>query len=289
MSKVPPAEATPVRPPVIHPECERRGRGMREQTGRRGMGESSGEVLGNEDAGEEVVEAEEEAQAVDSLPSPNMPSQSERDDHDLTHYPYRSWCEHCVEGRGLEMGHKLGHDHWNRSVAMVSFDYMFVTQSNVYTREDWSACEERDIGSKLLLKVLVVMDMRSKAIFAHAMPSKGDDERGFAVRCLVDDVLWLGYSRVILKSDNEPAIAKLLKESFKVLRVEGVDQASEEHPPPYDPQSNGAIEVGVKLIKGHFKTLRSGLERRVGYKIPVGHPLMEWLVMHSANILTLGF
>ena len=67
MSKVPPAEATPVRPPVIHPECERRGRGMREQTGHRGMGETFSReeksalvpVLGSEaaaePAGEEIV------------------------------------------------------------------------------------------------------------------------------------------------------------------------------------------------------------------------------------------
>ena len=31
------------------------------------------------DAGEEVVEAEEESQLVNSLPSPDMPTQSERD------------------------------------------------------------------------------------------------------------------------------------------------------------------------------------------------------------------
>ena len=37
----------------------------------------------------------------------------------------------------------------------------------------------------------------------------------------------------------------------------------EEHPPPYDPQANGAIEVGVKLVKGHLKTMRSALEERI--------------------------
>ena len=47
----------------------------------------------------------------------------------------------------------------------------------------------------------------------------------------------------------------------------------EEHPPPYDPQANGAIEVGVKLVKGQLKTMRSALEARVGYKLPVVHPL----------------
>ena len=106
------------------------------------------------------------------------------------------------------------------------------------------------------------------------------------MQCLVDDIQWLGYSRVILKSDNEPSIVQLLREALKALRVQGMKQGCEEHPPPYDPQANGGIEVGVKLVKGHLKTLRSSLEDRVRYKIPVTHPLMTWLAPHSANMLT---
>ena len=88
----------------------------------------------------------------------------------------------------------------------------------------------KDVDPSKVLKVLVVRDMRSKAIFAHAVTAKGADIDGFAVQCVVEDVLWLGYSRVILMSDNEPAIVRLLKESLKSLRVEGLEQAGEEHP-----------------------------------------------------------
>ena len=83
-----------------------------------------------------------------------------------------------------------------------------------------------------------------------------------------------------------PSIVRLLKESLKALRVEGLEQAAEEHPPPYDPQSNGGIEVGVKLVKGHLKTMRSALQERIGFKIPVIHPVLTWLVEHAANVLT---
>ena len=41
------------------------------------------------------------------------------------------------------------------------------------------------------------------------------DDKGFAVDALVEDVRWLGYSRVTLKSDNEPAVVKLLAESLR--------------------------------------------------------------------------
>ena len=109
MSRVLPVMASPPVRPEKYPVRVDHGRAG-SQDGVRGMGENSMAVFGA-DAVEEVVEAEEESQPVDTLPTPNMPTQSERDDHDLTHYPYRSWCKHCVEGRGVEMGHRLGGDH----------------------------------------------------------------------------------------------------------------------------------------------------------------------------------
>ena len=81
---------------------------------------------------------------------------------------------------------------------------------------------------------MVVRDSRSKAVFAHVVPSTGVDEKGFAVDALVEDVGWIGYSRVTLKSDNEPAGVKVLAESLRELRVRGVEQTLEEHLPEYD-------------------------------------------------------
>ena len=95
-----------------------------------------------------------------------------------------------------------------------------------------------------MLKVLVVKCFKSKALFAHAVLPKCVDEAGYVVDCIVQDILWLGYSKVFLTCDNEPAILKLLAETLKVLKVEGLEQACEEHPVPYDSKSNVGIEVG---------------------------------------------
>ena len=88
--------------------------------------------------------------------------------------------------------------------------------------------------------MLVVRDGKSKACVGHVVSRKGIDEKNFAVNSLFEDVKWWGYSRLTLKSDNEPAIVKLLTEAFGELRINGVSQVLEEHPPEYDPQANRA-------------------------------------------------
>ena len=137
------------------------------------------------------------------------------------------------------MGHHQGGDHSERGVAVIGFDYMFVTAKDIYSRDDWKRNPEGDVDPRYVLKILVVRDMKSKRVFAHAVRCKGSDEEGYAVECLVSDIQWLGYTRVTLKSDNEPSIVRLLNDALKVLRVRGLEQACEEHPPPYDPQANG--------------------------------------------------
>ena len=61
------------------------------------------EVNGNE-AEELKVEVEDEAESgsrkVKKMQDPIRPSAGEVCEHNLTHLPYRSWCEHCVKGRG---------------------------------------------------------------------------------------------------------------------------------------------------------------------------------------------
>ena len=82
-----------------------------------------------------------------------------------------------------------------------------------------------------------------------------------------------------------PAILKLLAEPLRELRIECVAELLEEHPPEYDLQSNGSAEVGVQLLKGHFRTIRSGLESQLGFRIPVWRPLISWMIRHAGNLI----
>ena len=225
---------------------------------------------------------EEEVTCPPCLPSPYQPTRSEFLDHCVTHFPFRAWCRHCLESRGKEFGHDRRHGLKDaNAAAVVSFDYVFLSDGDEVTTE-----EEFQAAGEGAVKILVIRDSRSKALFAHVVPVKGIDEKGFAVNALVEDIKWLGYSSVTLKSDNEPAIVKLLTEALRELRINGLSQILEEHSPEYDPQANGSAEVGVKLVKGHFRCLRSSLEEHLGHRIPVRHPLMTWLVRHAANVIT---
>ena len=77
----------------------------------------------------------------------------------------------------------------------------------------------------------------------------------------------------------------VLSETLAGLKVEGLE-ASSELPVPYEPQSNGGTEVGVKLVKNKFATLRRCLERTIGFRIPPLHPLMAWMSMYAAQVIT---
>ena len=225
---------------------------------------------------EEINVDAEDVQPIRTLKTPELPSLKDIEEHRIDHCPYRCWCAECVEGAGREQGHSNVESH---SIAMISMDYLFVTRKGIFA-ENESGWDDPDA-----LKVLVVKDTKSKSVFAFAVPQKGIDEKRFAVDAIVESVLWLGYSKVILKSDNEPAIMKLLQAAPATLKVSGVDQASEEHSPPYDSQANGAVEAAVKQVRGRLKTMKLCLERRIGKRIPPKHPIVAWLVTHCAALI----
>ena len=58
------------------------------------------------------------------------------------------------------------------------------------------------------LPCLAVKDTATKRLFSHLLERKGVFE--YAVNGLVNDLKLLGYRKLALKSDNEPAIVELL-------------------------------------------------------------------------------
>ena len=74
-----------------------------------------------------------------------------------------------------------------------------------------------------------------------------------------------------------------------VNRLVVVDQASEEGPAQYDPQSNGAAESGAKLAKQQVKVVKGCLERRPGVRPPPTHThthtrILLWRIWSSMRL-----
>ena len=87
---------------------------------------------------------EEQATAPGLLPSVYQPTRSEFLDHCISHYPFRIWCRHCVEGRGRELGHSNSQgDKDEISTPVVSFDYAFISDAgDITTDEEFAAAGE---------------------------------------------------------------------------------------------------------------------------------------------------
>ena len=216
------------------------------------------------------------------VPDPGAPTQSEIDDHNVDHLPYRSWCECCVKGKATGEPHRRVAV--ESKIPIIAFDYMFILKDKIAMKQDLTDEEMENVQ----VKVLVVKDTLSRSIFAHVVRRKGVEEDGYSVKRLTEDVAWLGYTKVILKSDGERAIVRLLKESLRNIKTEvsGMEQAGFEHPPPYDSRANGSVENACKQLKGQLRTMKLGLEMRLQRRVPEEHPLIAWLVEHAAWLLT---
>ena len=85
---------------------------------------ASGSIPGASRARPGVVEPEEGREVRTAKP-PYVPSEKERRQHNATHFPLRSWCEHCVRGRGIASKHSQGDGEEIGGVGEMHVDYCF--------------------------------------------------------------------------------------------------------------------------------------------------------------------
>ena len=217
-------------------------------------GEATGSGAGgHEDAEEEdeVIELEE-AGAVRPAKSPLAPTRAEREAHEATHLPFRSWCAACVAGRRDNPPHSKMPEE-EHFVPEVLMDYAFVRRGD----------------EKETITILVVKDRGTRAIRAAVLRQKGIalDE---SAECAVDFIKGFGYKgRVLLKTDNEPALISLRAEVARRLEE---NAAAPIAPPAHEHQSNGAVENGVKFVKVLLRVHLLALEGKIGGHIPSHHP-----------------
>ena len=137
----------------------------------------------------------EQAQKARGMRDPKQPSADDLALHNLTHFPYRSWCPHCVSTRRPDIAHRSKSK--PRTTPLLVADYGYI----------------RDKLDQDLLTVLVVRVYPFKMTFAMVCDVKGYDEE--AVRRLSDFIKQCGLHQFSYRSDQEASLAIVLEEAIK--------------------------------------------------------------------------
>ena len=114
------------------------------------------------------------------------------------------------------------------------------------------------------------------------MPSKGV-QHPYPAKRLLRDLDYLGYGRVVIRSDQENAIRALVKS----VKDGWAGEATIEHAPKGESKSNGEVERAVQNIQGIARTLREHLEIHSGAKVGTKSPVAAWLVEYSGTLYNL--
>jgi hypothetical protein len=200
---------------------------------------------------------------------PMMPSAEERREHEMTHLPFRSWCRHCLRGRGKEEPcRRISCD--GEGLPEVHVDFMFMG-------------EEKEGKT---LAVLVGRERKTRATVATVVPRKSTGE--WVSRRLMAWLRELGveFNDIIVKSDNVPALVSMVEAWGRLRAVKGGGKMVVEHSPVHSSQSNGVVERGIQAVQGMIRTMRSALEEKWGVKLEVVHPVWSWMAEYAAFLLT---
>ena len=109
------------------------------------------------------------------------------------------------------------------------------------------------------LKVLVVRDGESKAVFAHVVSRKGGGGGG-VVRAVAEDLDLMGNKRVLLKGDQELAF----KELRSKVKTAWNGEKSWATRPSAALKETGRMKGAIRSVEGQVRVLNDDVEWRTG-------------------------
>ena len=145
---------------------------------------ASGDGGAERDAGAEGLgETDDEAEGrpMHGAKAPREPSREEREEHDLTHWPRRPWCKHCVSTGCVASPHYGGQPK-DRSKPIISLDYCYPGAKQSDLEALWKRARERyDAGEEAVNDevpqgshpAIVLHDSATSSIYAFAVSRKG--------------------------------------------------------------------------------------------------------------------
>ena len=103
---------------------------------------------------------------------------------------------------------------------------------------------------------LIVKDRDTRTVHGHIVNEKGVGD-GWIVSKWMEDIDNLGYTELVLKGDGEPALVQVMNE----VKRQRPRKTILEHPPAYDPMSNGAVEKADDQFMCQFRAVKIESER----------------------------
>jgi len=196
--------------------------------------------------GEVLREAAEEPGQM-RLRRPKEPTAAERLEHEILHEPYRAWCQACVSGRGRYEYHR-SRDHGEDAIPTIGVDYGYLASSARASEEGLvdSGADDGDLGGSAVLCGRCSAD---GWLDGYVLPAKGV-EHPYCIDALTSIVKGCAFRRVLLKSDNEPAILALTQRTAAALRTETAIEVTVDPARQGDKDANGLAEGGREGSEG---------------------------------------
>ena len=121
--------------------------------------DNAGEKLEPMKVTEFDVQEETGTRVLVKAADPKLPTPEEVDTHNLIHLPYRSWCPHCVRGKGKNMDQRrAGRD---KLIPEIHVDSCFMGS-------------KMDVATKC---IVVAKDYSNKSVMGGVVPVKGGFKR----------------------------------------------------------------------------------------------------------------
>ena len=196
---------------------------------------------------------------------PRQPSARERELHETTHIPYRAWCPHCVATRARGDYHSGVVDPGESAL-----------REHPTVQADFFYCEERREDAKY---ILLMVETWTRYVHAEPLKIRNRKSVGEAMARFLGN---LGYTEnVEVAVDNEPVLVAGM-ECCRDIRLRlglSTTITTNKH---YDKARTSVAERLVQTVRNLQKTLILQLEESIGCKLPGGHSLRYWGIVHSA-------
>ena len=236
-----------------------------------------------ETQGEDEQPGEEEAgEPVRRLPCPGSPSAAERLDHEISHWPYRPWCEACVRGRAVGPNSKRIPEASRESIVpKAHLDYAYLQDEVI--EDDDEFVESGQVG--MSMTILIMTETLCDSVWAYVTSAKGFASDAWLPKKLHNDLttVGMGLTRIIVKTDTEPAILDLRREMSK---ARGDAPTGFEDSRVGDSNSNAKIERVIRDVKGLIRTMRADLQEKTKHRVALEDPIVPWMVRHAGYVLT---